>query len=48
MQVFQVPEARWAIRNRLTDASKVSPYLSYLHMEAIKGVKPETVSLAGK
>ena len=41
-------EARWAIRNRLTDATKVPNYLDYLHTDALKAVKPEAVSIAGQ
>ncbi|MBI5583361.1 MAG: ABC transporter substrate-binding protein [Deltaproteobacteria bacterium] len=40
-------EARWAIRNRLTDATRVPNYLDYIHPEVLKEVKPEAVSLAG-
>jgi hypothetical protein len=47
MQAFQMPEARWAIRNRLTDASKVPNYLGYVHIDAMKAVKPEAVQIAG-
>jgi hypothetical protein len=48
MQTFQVPEARWAIRNRLRDATKVPNYLGYVHIDAMKAVKPEAVLIAGK
>jgi NitT/TauT family transport system substrate-binding protein len=41
-------EARWAIRNRLTDASKVPNYLGYIHTDALKAVKPEAVLIAGR
>jgi ABC-type nitrate/sulfonate/bicarbonate transport system substrate-binding protein len=40
-------EARWAIRSRLTDASKVPNYLGYLHIDALTAVKPEAVQIAG-
>jgi hypothetical protein len=42
MQTFQVPEARWAIRDRLTDGSTVPNYI-----DAMKAVKPEAVQIAG-
>jgi len=48
MQTFQVPDARWAIRNRLRDATKVPNYLGYVHIDAMKAVKPEAVLIAGK
>jgi len=41
-------EARWAIRSRLTDATKVPNYLDYIHTDALKAAKPEAVSIAGK
>jgi len=40
-------EARWAIRSRLTDAPKVPNFLGYLHVDALKAVKPEAVQIAG-
>jgi NitT/TauT family transport system substrate-binding protein len=40
-------EARWAIRNRLTHASKMPNYLGYVHIDAMKAVKPEAVQVAG-
>lgn len=40
--------ARWAIINRLTDVEKVPNYLDYIHTEALKAVKPEAVSIAGR
>ena len=41
-------QARWAIINRLTDVEKVPNYLDYIHTEALKAVKPEAVSIAGR
>ena len=41
-------EARWAIKNMLTDATRVPNYLDYLHTDALKAVKPEAVSIPGK
>jgi NitT/TauT family transport system substrate-binding protein len=41
-------EARWAIRNRHTDATKVPNYLGYLYTDALKAVKPEAVLIAGE
>lgn len=41
-------EARWAIRNKLTDATKVPNYLEYIYTDALKAVKPGAVTIAGK
>ena len=41
-------EARWAIRNKLTEATKVPNYLDYVHTDALKAVKPGAVTIAGK
>ena len=41
-------EARWAIRNRLTDASNVPNYLDYLYTDALKAVRPAAVRIAGR
>lgn len=41
-------EARWAIRNRLADATKVPNYLGYVYADALKAVKPEAVLIAGE
>ena len=41
-------EARWAIRNKLTDVTKVPNYLDYIYTDALKAVKPGAVTIAGK
>ena len=41
-------EARWTMKNRFTDATKVPNYLDYLHTDALKAVKPEAMSIAGR
>lgn len=41
-------QARWAIRNKLTDAGKIPNYLSYLDPDLLMAVKPEAVRIAGK
>ena len=41
-------EARWAINNRLTEATKVPNYLDFIHTDALKAVKPEAVTILGK
>ncbi|MGD9577622.1 MAG: ABC transporter substrate-binding protein [Syntrophorhabdus sp.] len=39
-------EARWAIRNKLTDVKKVPNYLNYIYADALKEVSPAAVSIA--
>ncbi|MHB8111207.1 MAG: ABC transporter substrate-binding protein [Syntrophorhabdaceae bacterium] len=41
-------EARWAIRNKLTDVTETPNYLDYLYTDALKTVKPGAVTIAGK
>jgi NitT/TauT family transport system substrate-binding protein len=41
-------EARWAIRSKLTDATRVPNYLDYIYTDALKAVKPDAVTIAGK
>ena len=38
-------EARWAINNNLTDATKVPNYLDYVYLDALEAVKPEAVTI---
>jgi len=38
-------EARWAIKNRFTDKTKVPNYLGYVYLDALKAVKPEAVTI---
>ena len=38
-------EARWAIKNKLTDAIEVPNYLDYIYMDALEEVKPEAVGI---
>ena len=38
-------EARWAIRNNLTDAKEIPNYLDYIYMDALESVKPEAVTI---
>jgi NitT/TauT family transport system substrate-binding protein len=38
-------QARWAIENKMTDKTKVPNYLNYFYLDAIKEVKPETVTI---
>lgn len=41
-------QARWALRNKLTDAEKVPNYLDYIDPGVLKAVKPEAVKIAGR
>ncbi len=38
-------EARWAIKNKLTDATQVPNYLDYIYVDALASVKPEAVTI---
>jgi NitT/TauT family transport system substrate-binding protein len=38
-------EARWAIKNRLTDATEVPNYLDYIYFDALEAVKPTVVGI---
>jgi NitT/TauT family transport system substrate-binding protein len=38
-------EARWAIKNNLTNATEVPNYLDYIYFDALKGVKPEAIGI---
>jgi len=41
-------EARWAIRNKLTDAAKVPNYLDYVYTDSLRAVKPGAVTITGR
>ncbi len=38
-------EARWAISNNLTNATKIPNYLDYIYTDALQKVKPEAVTI---
>lgn len=38
-------ETRWAIKNRLTDQAEMPDYLSYIHLDSLRAVKPEVVRM---
>jgi len=38
-------EARWAIKNQLTDGTDVPDYLNYIYLKALQAVKPEAVGI---
>ena len=37
-------EARWAIKNKLTDKTAMPDYASYIHSDSLRAVRPEAVS----
>jgi NitT/TauT family transport system substrate-binding protein len=38
-------ETRWAIKNKLTDQTEMPDYLSYIHTDSLKAVKPEAIRM---
>ena len=38
-------ETRWAMKNRLTDQSVMPDYLTYIHLDGLRAVKPEAVKI---
>lgn len=38
-------ETRWAMSNHLVDQTKMPNYISYIHVESLKAVKPESVRI---
>jgi NitT/TauT family transport system substrate-binding protein len=38
-------EARWAIKNELTDKTVVPNYLNYIYYDALEDVKPEAIGI---
>lgn len=38
-------ETRWAIRNKLTDKTVMPDYLSYIHLDSLRAVKPEAINM---
>ena len=38
-------EARWAIKNKLTNKTEVPDYLYYIYMDALEEVKPKAVGI---
>jgi ABC-type nitrate/sulfonate/bicarbonate transport system substrate-binding protein len=38
-------EARWAMRSKLVEGEKIPNYFSFLHLEGLKKIKPEAVSV---
>jgi ABC-type nitrate/sulfonate/bicarbonate transport system substrate-binding protein len=40
-------EARWAIKNNLTEKTEIPNYLDYIYFDALREVKPEAISIIG-
>lgn len=38
-------EARWAIRNKLTDRTDMPDYLGFIHFDSLREVKPEAIKM---
>jgi NitT/TauT family transport system substrate-binding protein len=38
-------QARWAIKNKLTDATKAPNYLNYIYFDALEAVKPKSMTI---
>lgn len=38
-------EARWAIKNKLTEATQVPNYLNFIYLDGLKAVRPEGVTI---
>ncbi len=38
-------ETRWAIKNKLTDQTEMPDYLSYIHTDSLRAVKPEAIRM---
>ncbi|MEE8433112.1 MAG: hypothetical protein V3S16_17830, partial [Candidatus Desulfatibia sp.] len=38
-------QARWAIKNELTDATKAPNYLNYIYLDALEAVKPNSMTI---
>jgi NitT/TauT family transport system substrate-binding protein len=38
-------EARWAIKNKLVDATEIPNYLDFIYPDALEAVKPEVVTI---
>jgi NitT/TauT family transport system substrate-binding protein len=45
MLILFEDQARWRIKNKLTDATGVPNYLDYIYMDALEEVKPEAVAI---
>jgi ABC-type nitrate/sulfonate/bicarbonate transport system substrate-binding protein len=40
-------EAQWAINNNLTEATEIPNYLDYINIDALREVKPESITITG-
>ena len=41
-------QARWAIKNELTDATGVPNYLNYIYLDTLEAVKPKSMNIIRK
>ncbi len=45
MLILFEDQARWRIKNKLTDATEVPNYLNYIYIDALHEVKPEACTI---
>ncbi len=45
MLILFEDQARWRIKNKLTDRIKIPNYLNYIYCDALKAVKPEACTI---
>ena len=38
-------QTRWLLKNRFSSGTEMPNYLNYIHIESLKAVKPEAVSI---
>lgn len=38
-------ETRWAMKNKLTDQTVMPDYLSYIHLDSLRAIKPEAIKI---
>jgi NitT/TauT family transport system substrate-binding protein len=38
-------ETRWAMKNKLTDQTVMPDYLSYIHLDSLRAIKPEAIKM---
>ncbi len=39
-------ETRWAMKNKLTDSTDMPDYLSFIHLDSLKAIKPEAIRMS--
>jgi len=45
MLILFEDQARWRIKNKLTDATEVPNYLNYIYCDTLEAVKPEACTI---